>query len=119
MNLWTAFGVLVVLLFGVAGVAFTGGLFVASRFVQSRSSTSDTSSTRAENVARTPQRTTTGGGTAYHPATSSESSVEADAEALDRVRDSDDEEIRGSNRGFRGRDLSDREVEAWLEGFGL
>ena len=112
MNPWTAFGVLLVVLFGVAGVAFTGGLYVAARFVQN-----STSPDRPPLVARTPQRTTTGGGTVYHP--SRESSVEADAEALDRVRDSDEGELRESPRGFRGRDLSDREVTRWLRRWNL
>lgn len=118
MNPWTTFGVFLVLLFGVAGVALTAGLWAGARVVQSASS-SDPSSTRARTVARTPQRTTTGGGTAYHPATSEESSVEADAEALDRVRDSDEGELRESPRGFRGRDLSDREVTRWLRRWNL
>ena len=120
MNPWTTFGVLLVALTGVAGVALSGGLWAGARFVQSRDgSDEDTSSTRARTVARTPQRTTTGGGTAYHPATSEESSVEADAEALDRVRDSDEGELRESPRGFRGRDLSDREVTRWLRRWNL
>jgi len=121
VNPWTSFGVLLTLLFGVAGVALSGGLWAGVRFAQERTPTDEeTSSTRAEVVARTPQRTTPGGGTVYHPATSEESgSVEANAEALDRVRHSDDAELRGSPRGFRGRDLSDREVEAWLRRWNL
>lgn len=115
MTPWTAFGVLLVGGFGVAGVAFSGGLFVASRLVQPDE---DTSSTRAEVVARTPQRTTAGGsGTVYHP--SREDDVDADSEALRRVQNSDEDELRESPRGFRGRDLSDSEVERWLRRWNL
>lgn len=158
MNPWTSFGVLLVLLSGVAGVAFSGGLFVASRVVQSRDgSDGDLSSTRPEVVARTPQRTTGGSGTVYHPTTDDdeEGTYVLDGEHVSRerflretahverrdedadwtgppnagpdpsrdarrdVRRSERDAIRRSNPGFRGRDLSDREVERWLKRWNL
>lgn len=39
--------------------------------------------------------------------------------ALETVRESDEAERTASTRGFRGEDLSDREVTRWLERFGL
>lgn len=113
MNL-VAFGVLLVLFLGVAGVALVGGLWVGAEFT--RNAVQERPLVARTTVSPTAS-TSTGGGTVYHPAT--EDDVDADAEALDRVRDSDEAELRGSPRGFRGRDLSDREVDAWLERFGL
>jgi len=110
MNPWTAFGVFLVGGFGVAGVAFTGGLFVAARLVQSDSS-NERESVRVRPLPAS-SSSTSGSGTVYHP--SREGDVDADSEALRRVQNSDEAEIRESPRGFRGRDLSDREVDAWL-----
>lgn len=125
MNPWTTFGVLLVLLFGVAGVALTAGLWAGARVVQS-ASPSDPSSTRARTVARTPQRTTTAGGTAYHPATEDEEwtgppnpGPDPSGDARREVRQAERDAIRRSNPGFRGRDLSDREVERWLRRWNL
>lgn len=110
MNPWTAFGVLLVGGFGAAGVGFTGGLYVAARFVQSHAD-EERESVRVRPLPAS-SSSSSGSGTVYHP--SREDDVDADSEALRRVQNSDEEEIRASPRGFRGRDLSDREVEAWL-----
>lgn len=93
------------------GHGFLSGVPYGS--VRSRlSEDDDEDDARAENVARTPQRTTTGGGTVYHPETD-DSSTDLPA----RTRGKDEREA--SPRGFRGRDLSDREVEAWLKRWNL
>lgn len=145
MNPWTAFGVFLVGGFGVASVAFTGGLFVAARLVQPDSS----DGRESVRVAPLPasSSSTSGSGTVYHPTREDDEGgsyvldgepvsrerflretahverryddVDADSEALDRIRESDEDEIRESPRGFRGRDLSDREVERWLKRWNL
>jgi len=120
VNPWTSFGVLLTLLFGVAGVALSGGLWAGVRFAQERTPTyEETSSTRAEVVARTPQRTTPGGDglpPGYVRGVRIRRGERGGAGPGSTLRRRG---TPGISRGFRGRDLSDREVEAWLRRWNL
>lgn len=117
-------------LLGISTVSYVLGVLTGFRggelYQRSRGSTGEDEDSQPR---PTTNRTSDRGGTVYHPSTDDDDEgawtgppnpgPDPSRDARRDVRQSERDAIRQSNSGFRGRDLSDREVEAWLEEFGL
>lgn len=128
----TLFGIALVVLVGTASVAFTAGLYAgayAHRRIRDAAEGDDAGWTDEEEDAYERFRERARNPPAhvncrssFVPLTENEATGEGtdeEVEALGRVRASDNRELRGSPRGFRGADLSDREVRDWLRRWNL